>query len=55
MVGKRPWGVAVSRDGTRIYTANGPSNDVAVIDAGSFRVLRRIPVGSSPWGIALSK
>jgi YVTN family beta-propeller protein len=54
-VGKRPWGVAVSDDGTRIYTANGPSNDVSVIDAATLKIVRRIPAGSMPWGVALSK
>jgi YVTN family beta-propeller protein len=50
-VGARPWGVAASRDG-RIFTANGPSNDVSVIDGLTWAV-RKIPVGRSPWGIAL--
>ena len=27
-VGPRPWGIALSRDGNTLYTANGPSNDV---------------------------
>ena len=31
--GPRPWGVAISSDGNTLYTANGPSNDVSVIDA----------------------
>jgi YVTN family beta-propeller protein len=51
-VGIRPWGIAVAPDG-RVFTANGPSNDVAVIDPHTWQV-RRIPVGRSPWGIALS-
>jgi YVTN family beta-propeller protein len=50
-VGQRPWGLALSRDGTRAYTANGPSGDVSVIDVPSGRVEARIPVGGSPWGI----
>src|SRR6266540_2503320 len=29
-VGDRPWGLAVSLDGARAYTANGPSNDVSI-------------------------
>ena len=44
------WGVALSPSGDVLYTANGSSNDVSVVDAGSFRVLARIPVGDSPWG-----
>jgi len=50
-VGKRPWGVALSRDGSRAYTANGPSGDVSVIDLKSGHVEARIAVGGSPWGV----
>jgi YVTN family beta-propeller protein len=31
-VGQRPWGIGVSPDGKLLYTANGPSNDVSVVD-----------------------
>ena len=54
-VGRRPWGIAVSRDGRWVYTANGLSNDVSVIDARTLRVAATIPVGQRPWGIALSR
>jgi YVTN family beta-propeller protein len=50
-VGARPWGVALSADGTQAYTANGPSGDVSIVDLQSGRVVARIPVGGSPWGI----
>jgi YVTN family beta-propeller protein len=50
-VGQRPWGVALSRDGSKAYTANGPSGDVSVIDLKSGQVEARIAVGGSPWGI----
>lgn len=53
-VGQRPWGVAVSPDGAKAYTANGPSGDVSVIDLKSGQVEARIPVGGSPWGVALA-
>lgn len=49
-VGKRPWGIAIDRDGL-IYTANGPSDDISVIDPKAGRVLRRIHTGGSPWGV----
>lgn len=39
-------------DGARAHTANGPSNDVSVIDLATRRVVKRIPVGEVPWGIA---
>jgi YVTN family beta-propeller protein len=50
-VGQRPWGVALSRDGAKAYTANGPSGDISIIDVRSGRVDARIEVGGSPWGI----
>lgn len=49
-VGKRPWGIARGRDGM-LYTANGPSDDVAVIDPETGRVVRRLPSHGSPWGV----
>ncbi|RKG80502.1 hypothetical protein D7W79_07765 [Corallococcus exercitus] len=54
-VGERPWGVGITPDGKRLYTANGPSNDVSVIDPATGQVLTRIPVGTLPWGIAVSR
>ena len=53
-VGRRPWGVDVSRDGSLIVTANGGSDDATVIDARTFDVIATIPVGSRPWGVALT-
>jgi len=52
-VGARPWGIAVGPDGV-LYTANGPSNDVAVVDPAAGTVVARIPVGRSPWGVAVA-
>jgi YVTN family beta-propeller protein len=45
--------MALSTDGKRLYTANGPSNDVSVVDTTSLQVIKKIPVGRSPWGVAL--
>lgn len=53
-VGARCWGLAVTPDGRKLYVANGPSNDVAVLDASTLAVLRRIPAGALPWGVAMS-
>jgi YVTN family beta-propeller protein len=52
-VGARPWGIALSEDGQELYSANGPSNDVSVIDTRTGAVVRTIPVGKGPWGIVL--
>jgi len=52
-VGKRPWGIALSRDGTKLYSANGPSSDVSVIDVATFTVVKTVPAGQVPWGVAI--
>ena len=52
-VGQRPWGLGLSPDGKTIYTANGPSNDVSVVDLATKTVVKKIPVGNRPWGIAV--
>ena len=52
-VGARPWGEALARDGRTLYTANGPSNDVSVVDVAARQVRKRIPVGRGPWGVVL--
>lgn len=51
-VGARPWGIAAGGDGL-IYTANGSSNDVSVIDGD--RVVAHIPAGGSPWGVVVTR
>ncbi|HWE44015.1 MAG TPA: cytochrome D1 domain-containing protein [Gemmatimonadaceae bacterium] len=50
----KPVGVVVSRDGTRVFVANGARGTVSVVDAASLRVVQSIKVGSRPWGLALS-
>jgi YVTN family beta-propeller protein len=52
-VGQRPWGVALTRDGKTAYTANGPSNDVSVVDLAGRTVVKKIPAGSRPWGVTI--
>ena len=51
--GMRPWGIGITQRGDRLYTANGPSGDVSVIDTATGAVSRRITVGGSPWGVAI--
>jgi YVTN family beta-propeller protein len=50
-VGARPWGIALSPDGKTLYSANGPSNDISVVDVATNAVVKKIKVGSSPWGV----
>jgi YVTN family beta-propeller protein len=43
----------MSADGSTLYSANGPSDDVSVIDVASFTVVKKIPVGETPWGVVV--
>jgi len=36
-----------------VYLSNGASNDVAVLDSGSGKLVKRIAAGSSPRGVAI--
>jgi PQQ-dependent catabolism-associated beta-propeller protein len=54
-VGARPWGMALTADGRTLYTANGPSNDVTVVDTSTLKVEKKIAVGRSPWGVVIGK
>ena len=51
----RPWGIALTADGRKLYSANGPSNDVSVVDTESMKVIKKIPAGELPWGVAIGK
>ncbi len=48
-----PAGLALSRDGRRLYVALNLSNRLAEIDTASGAVLRSWPVGVAPYGVAL--
>jgi YVTN family beta-propeller protein len=52
-VGTRPWGIGFSPDGKYLFTANGPSNDVSVVDLAANQEIAKVKAGSSPWGIAI--
>lgn len=51
-VGTAPTGVAALQDGSRFYVANSGSNNVSVVSATSFAVLRVVPVGNNPTFVA---
>jgi YVTN family beta-propeller protein len=52
-VGTRPWGIALSPDGKYLFAANGPSNDVSVVDLAAGKEIAKVKAGDSPWGIAV--
>ena len=48
LVGKRAWGLALSRDGTRLYVVNGLSDDLSIVDTASGKALKTVPAGRVP-------
>jgi PQQ-dependent catabolism-associated beta-propeller protein len=52
LVGRRVWHMAFNRDHSKLFTTNGVSGDVTVIDVASRAALKSIKVGRFPWGAA---
>jgi YVTN family beta-propeller protein len=52
-VGKRPSGLAVLRDGSKVFVANSEADTVSVIDTATFTVTGAIPldVNVEPYGV----
>src|SRR5438445_7477 len=50
-VGHLPYGVALSRDGARVFVSNWGARTVTVVDAASARVLDALVVGTHPSAI----
>jgi YVTN family beta-propeller protein len=50
----QPVGMEFSKDGKLVFTALGPGNRVAVIDAKTKEVLNYILVGQRPWHLEFS-
>ena len=48
------WQLAFTPDEKLLFTTNGISNDVSVIDVESDEVVKSIPVGQQPWGVVVS-
>ena len=53
LVGRRVWHMAFDRDHKRLFTTNGVSGDVTVIDVEKREPIKTIKVGRFPWGAAL--
>jgi YVTN family beta-propeller protein len=54
LVGQRVWQLAFTPDEKLLFTTNGSSNDVSVIDVEKLRVVRSIKVGRYPWGVVVA-
>jgi YVTN family beta-propeller protein len=53
LVGQRVWQLGFSPDEKFIYSTNGVSNDITVIDVDNLESVQSVPVGTYPWGIAV--
>jgi PQQ-dependent catabolism-associated beta-propeller protein len=53
LVGQRVWQLAFSPDEKFLYTTNGVSNDISVVDVDAEKVIKSVAVGSFPWGVAV--
>jgi YVTN family beta-propeller protein len=45
--------MALTRDGKKLYVANGRSNSVSVIDTVRLAAVKEIAVGELPWGVSI--
>ena len=54
LVGQRVWHADLTADDKQLFTANGVTGDVSVIDIPSLTVVKSILVGAFPWGVAVS-
>ncbi|GAB6068109.1 YVTN family beta-propeller repeat protein [Methylothermus subterraneus] len=53
LTGKRVWQLAFSSDQKRLFTTNGASHDITVIDTEKLKPIKSIAVGHYPWGVAV--
>jgi len=53
LVGKRAWGLGLNRDGSRLFVANGLSDDLTVVDTQAARPLKTLPVGRVPHSVVV--
>lgn len=54
LVGQRVWNLGFTPDEKLLFTTNGTSNDVTVIDVASERAIKSIKTGRYPWGVVSS-
>jgi YVTN family beta-propeller protein len=53
LVGKRAWGITLSRDEKTLFVANGFGDDITVVDVARRKAVISIAVGRVPWGVAV--
>jgi YVTN family beta-propeller protein len=53
LVGKRAWGLGLSRDGRRLYVANGLSDDMTIVDTVTMKALKTVKAGRTPHSVVV--
>jgi len=53
LVGRRVWHIALTPEEDKLYTTNGVSGDVTMVDVASLKAETTIKVGRYPWGVAV--
>lgn len=53
LVGRRVWHAALTPEEDKLYTTNGISGDVTVIDIASLKAEKTVKVGRFPWGVEI--
>ena len=46
-------GMALSPDEKLLFSANGPSGDVSIVDLATRTVLKKVKAGDRPWGVVV--
>ena len=54
LVGQRVWQLGFTPDEKLLFTTNGTSNDVTVIDVDKLRATKSIKTGRYPWGVVVA-
>ena len=54
LVGQRVWQLGFSPDESLIFSTNGVSNDISVIDVAEREVIKTVQVGRLPWGVVVT-
>lgn len=53
LVGRRPWGLGLTQDGSRLFVLNGLSDDVTIIDVAKRRPIRTSRTGLVPHSVEI--
>ena len=53
LVGKRAWGVGLSRDEKTAIVTNGLSDDITIVDMTTMKPVKSIPAGRTPHSVVI--